>query len=307
MDSKPITVLPDVTNKPIRLYAKCYYDFLDCDILSGDEKILYMCFKRFINLGNDNEGCREENVFPSIQRIKRMTGWGNDRVNKGIKSLIKKGLISKKRNGLGKNNTYYITDKEDMFKAHTVEEMVELAQENEIDMYIRKIREAGYDVQISKPKELSTAPAKVTEESPHSSEKDDNTDNKKMQPQRLHVCNLSYDDVKKYYEYEALATDFEGQTEYLDLLETVMNILFDLLNTSKATIRVNKEDKPKDVVIARLRKLQMCHIRHVIETYAKIEEPIPSEKAYIATMLYNAIDNYNHWVREAYKKYSGSV
>ena len=67
-----------------------------------------------------------------------------------------------------------------------------------------------------------------------------------------------------------------------------MDILYDAVNTTKKTIRVNREDKPSEVVRSRLLKLRCMDIMYAIEQYHKQTTEIRYQKAYMLSILYDA-------------------
>ena len=71
-------------------------------------------------------------------------------------------------------------------------------------------------------------------------------------------------------------------------VEMAMDILYDAVNTTKKTIRVNREDKPSEVVRSRLLKLQCMDIIYAIEQYHKQTTEIRYQKAYMLSVLYDA-------------------
>ncbi len=71
-------------------------------------------------------------------------------------------------------------------------------------------------------------------------------------------------------------------------VEMVMDILYDAINTTKKTIRVNREEKPSEVVRSRLLKLQCMDIMYAIEQYHKQTTEIHYQKAYMLSILYDA-------------------
>ena len=71
-------------------------------------------------------------------------------------------------------------------------------------------------------------------------------------------------------------------------LETVKDVLYDALNTKKATIRVMGEEKPAMVVKSRLLKLDRLDIDYAIEQYKKQVTKVHNHKAYMLTVLYLA-------------------
>lgn len=71
-------------------------------------------------------------------------------------------------------------------------------------------------------------------------------------------------------------------------VEMVMEILYDAVNTTKKTIRVNREDKPSGVVRSRLLKLRCMDIMYAIGQYHKQTTEIRYQKAYMLSILYDA-------------------
>lgn len=71
-------------------------------------------------------------------------------------------------------------------------------------------------------------------------------------------------------------------------VEMAMDILYDAVNTTKKTIRVNREDKPSEVVRSRLLKLRCMDIMYAIEQYHKQTTEIRYQKAYMLSILYDA-------------------
>ena len=118
----------------------------------------------------------------------------------------------------------------------------------------------------------------------------------------MHSCNLSVEDIIEKYELEDLKVDFKDNAMHLETLERVIKILFEMLNTTKATIRVEKEDMPAEVVRERLEELEPQHIKHLVETYCSIKDPVQHGKGYIKTMLFNGKESYDDWFHEICKK-----
>lgn len=71
-------------------------------------------------------------------------------------------------------------------------------------------------------------------------------------------------------------------------VEMAMDILYDAVNTTKKTIRVNREDKPSEAVRSRLLKLQCMDILYAIEQYHRQTTEIRYQKAYMLSVLYDA-------------------
>jgi len=71
--------------------------------------------------------------------------------------------------------------------------------------------------------------------------------------------------------------------------------MVDTLSSTKDTIRISKNDIPREVVSSRFMKLSCEHIKYVLETLDKNPTDIRNIRAYLLSALYNApttIDNY---------------
>ena len=76
------------------------------------------------------------------------------------------------------------------------------------------------------------------------------------------------------------------------VIDTVANILYTILNSTKETIRVNGEDKPTMAVVGRMLKLNQETIMYAIDQFIKQTDKIKNPKAYMITCLYNAQEQY---------------
>lgn len=143
-----------------RHFVRCYHDFIDCDLLTGEEKITFLILKRFLDIRAD-----QGNVYPTLKTIQKMTRWGKNKVLRIMDSLQKKGVVIVKRRGLSRSNIYVINDKRDMWKSQTIEELQAAAEETGLEKAIRLIEAAGGQVSFpDKEKGLITdvKPTKAT-------------------------------------------------------------------------------------------------------------------------------------------------
>lgn len=270
---------------PERYYTKCYHDFIDCKLLNGEEKIIFLALKRFLDIKADNG-----NVFPTIETIQEITGWGNQKVVKYIKSLCRKGVVKKIRQGLSKPNIYIIADYPTMWESETVEDMAAVVQNDgrkpmTAAEHIAELERMGYIVNLrEKEKEPVSGSRKTTDTDPKYTSclanKQDNTSACKSQAGRYDL-----EEIKELYGYNDLAIQYPDKQADLDI---VMDILFDTLNTEKEKIRISGEDKPAEVVIARLLKLLPEDLIFTIDQFHGQRQRIKNVKAYVLTILYNS-------------------
>lgn len=273
--------------KPDRLFAKCYHDFLDCNLLNGEEKIMFLVLKRFLDIKSDNG-----NVFPTIETIQEMTGWGNQKITKYIDSLIKKGIIKKVRQGFTKPNIYILSDCPEMWICDNAEEIATITDNQDVkpitaEEHIAELERMGYQVEL-KRKELASDTEQSIETSTiqnHFTIDKDNTKETKSQAERY-----TMEDIKALYEYDSLTIQYQAKQTDIDI---VFDILYETLNNTKKTTRIGGEYKPTMVVIGKLMKLRPGDLIYSIDKYHEQTERIKNAKSYLLTILYNSREQ-NH-------------
>lgn len=72
------------------------------------------------------------------------------------------------------------------------------------------------------------------------------------------------------------------------MIDTFFHYLYNAVNSTKSTIRVNRENKPREVVVSVLLKLEYFDFLYAIEKYKNNTTKINNHGAYILTLLYNA-------------------
>ena len=265
-----------------RYYTKCYHDFMDCNLLNGEEKIVFLALKRFLDVKSE-----QGKVFPTIETIQDMTGWGNQKVVKYIKSLVKKGVVKKIRQALSKPNIYILADYPVMWTCDSVEDMAAVAENQGVKPltpaeHIAELERMGYTVQI-KEKELVSEPTKAHTQAldnQNFSKEQNTTDKPKSQAERY-----TMEDIKALYEYDSLIIQYPAKQTDIDI---VFDILYDTLNSTKSTIRIGGEDKPQMVVIGKLMKLQPDDLIYSIDMYHQQDQRIKNVKGYLLTILYSS-------------------
>ncbi len=275
--------------KPERLYERCYLDFMDTSLLTGDEKIIFLTLKRFLDV-RINAGT----VEPTIDRLVAMTSYTRKKVIKTIKSLVQKKVIIVKQRGLTKPNLYILNDTEQMWKCNSLEELAEIVQTQDsmtIEQHIEALKKQGCNVIISEKKEVASKTDQSIEATSNNNinnnsiKQDYKLDESNCQEVQSVVERYSLEQIKEYFCYEAMIHD---NSCLISDIDSVMNILHDTLNTTKATIRISGEDKPTMSVIGKLMKLTHLEIMYAIEQYNKQTEKIKFSTNYMLKLLYVA-------------------
>lgn len=101
---------------------------------------------------------------------------------------------------------------------------------------------------------------------------------------------LSYQEeleqFKDQIDYDAIRLDMPLQADQLD---EIVALAVEVLTATKHTIRVNKEERKTHLVQAKFRKLDMGHIRYVLDCLANNITEVRNIRAMLITSLYNAV------------------
>lgn len=99
--------------------------------------------------------------------------------------------------------------------------------------------------------------------------------------------------VKENLDYGILwadAPDYERED-----IDEIVALMVDTLLTTAPTVRIGKEDKPAEVVLSQLLKLNSEHISYVRECLQKNTTKVRNIRNYLLTALYNAPLSINHY------------
>ena len=272
---------------PVRKFVRVYKDFLESEILTAEEKLAFIALKSFVEFGRD-----EDEVFPSMATICKITGMSRPRATRTINSLVSKGIVKKQRRGLTKPNLYTIADYPSMWAAEGVEERRQLL-DTEIpytsDQLISELVRRGVLTEEAVAEKKIEPQSAATDSDPNGRlsifSTINNITNKNKERQEY---TMKY--LQDLFEYDVLVQRQEYGTEELD---SVLDIIYDALNTTKDTIRINGEEKPAAVVRSKLLKLDATDIEYAIEKFRSVTDRIKNPKAYMLTILYGAKEQRN--------------
>lgn len=272
---------------PERNYVKTYHDFLNNSFLSAEEQMIFIVLKSFIDFKDDSG-----EVFPSMETICKMAKMGEKRARKNIKSLEEKGIVKKIRRGLSKTNIYTIADYPVMWTCENVEDVAAIANNQGVKPmtaaeHIAELERMGYKVEIKEKGLEATAPTKVTADSStqnyNSSKDNHSTNTKKNQGEVAERYPLDYLKESLCYNDMLLQSPYDK-----DMVDTFFHYLHEAMNTTKPTIRVNGEEKPREVVGSVLSKLEYFDFLYAVDKYKENTSKVNNQGAYIITLLYNA-------------------
>ena len=93
------------------------------------------------------------------------------------------------------------------------------------------------------------------------------------------------DMVKAQIDYEALKND----NPYDERIDELLGIMVEVLTSSSKTIRVNREEKPAQVVKEQFQKITKNHIEFVLHSMDESHTKARNIRALLVTALYNSI------------------
>lgn len=267
-----------------RKFTLVYNDFLESDLLNHYEKSVFIALKKYA----DNDTMR---AFPSLNKLHKITGISLSQVRRSIDHMKELGVISvEHRTDEDKghqSNFYTLYDYAEIWSVGSSEDIAAVANEISEMKLVAELRSRGYTV--TKEKGLDNEPTKAHYQAPQLNQFDIvNTTTNLGESQDLERYTL--DQIKQLFDYDIMIQDNPYRQQDID---SVMNILYTTMNTTKATIRIAGEDKPSMVVVGKLMKLSYSEIMYAIEKYQEQTERIKNPTSYMLTLLYNSKEQMN--------------
>lgn len=251
------------------------HDFVRSRILNWNEKSIFMILQTYAD--------SKSQCFPSISTLCKISGKSKNTVLKALKGLEDLKLLTNERRTTknGKtSNLYTLYDYDEIWTAKSREEVTGIIDiENKRQQLYALAKELNCTITEKEPDSEPTnahcqAPAKQFHDI------DNNTGTVKSQDGQY-----TLEEIKRLFDYAILMADCPNQREDIDI---AFSILYETLNTTKDTIRISGEDKPKDVVIAKLMKLTYYDIGYSIAKFHEQTGEIKNARAYLLTVLYHS-------------------
>lgn len=105
---------------------------------------------------------------------------------------------------------------------------------------------------------------------------------------------------KRQIEYDILIRDRNDGKELDELVE----IATEVLTSTAGTIRVNREERPSELVKERYRKLTMFHIQYVLNCLQETGTKARNIRAVMITAMYNAVNTIDAYYGNLYQYHS---
>ena len=238
--------------------------------LSTDAKTLYGILLDRMSLSVKNEWFDKQGrvfIIFTIEDVKRALCCADNKATKLLRELENFGLIERKRRGLGKPSLVYVKN----FSSDLSNERVQNRENHE-----------------------SGSPKNACQDPPKSR----CNKNKKSKTERNNTNPILSDELEKMKNRKLLEEYFSRSLEVElllrlypddeDTIYQIVDLLVDTCDSKRKLIRIAGDDKPAEVVLSRLKKLNADHISFVLDCLAANTSPIRNMKQYLLAALFNA-------------------
>lgn len=255
--------------------------------ISAEAKVLYGLLLDRMSLSARNGWLDDEGrvyIIFSVEDIMTSMGCANQKAAKLLYELESKcSLIERKRQGLGKPNLIYVknfvTPSESHFKKCENHDSgsVKITSQESLKSHANNT-------------ETNNTEFSDTESFLFTSFREDHT----REPKRSEADQRQQykDRIMENISYDALLCDYPYDN---DILSEILELMVDVVCTTKSTVRISGDDKPAEVVRSQFLKLDSEHIRFVMGGLKENTTHIRNMRQYLLATLYNApltIGNY---------------
>ena len=238
--------------------------------LSTDAKTLYGILLDRMSLSVKNEWFDKKGrvfIIFTIEDVKRTLRCADNKATRLLRELEEFGLIERKRRGQGKPCLVYVKN----FSAESSKESVKNRDNDD------------------------SCGSKIACQDPVKSRGIKKKENKT----EMNNTNLILSDESEKMKNRELLEEYFSHSLEMDLLlrlypddedtiYQIVDLLVDTCDSKRKLIRIAGDDKPAEVVLSRLKKLNADHIRFVLDCLAANTSPIRNMKQYLLAALFNA-------------------
>ena len=255
--------------------------------ISAEAKVLYGILLDRMSLSQRNGWLDDADrvyIIFTTQDIMDAIDCADQKATKLLSELEQKaGLIERKRQGLGKPNLIYVKNfigsSESRFKNRENHDSGAVKITNQESLKSRSNNTENNDTDFSDTDSFPFTSFRRD----HGREAKGNEAALRERYRELIAENIAYDALLTDYPYEQ------------DTLEEILELLVDVVCTTKSSVRISGDDKPAEVVRSRFLKLNSEHIRFVVGGLKENTTRIRNMRQYLLATLYNApltIGNY---------------
>lgn len=252
--------------------------------LSTDAKMLYGLLLDRMALSQKNGWVDEQGrvyIIYTVENIMQSLGCGNKKAIQLLAELENKAnLILRKKQGLGKPNLIYV--KKFTVVARAVERHF-LKCENDTSGNFQTTAQ-GVSKEHGNNTDIKNTEFSDTNSIFPSGNGGMMDENDRYQEYFDYFSDqLSIDLLKKDYPYDS------------EMLDNILELIVETVCTKRPLIRIGAEERPAEIVRSRFMKLNIEHIRYVMDCFKENTTKIRNIRQYMLTTIYNApttIDTY---------------
>ena len=244
--------------------------------LSAEAKTLYGILLDRMDLSMKNGWLDKQNrvyLFFTVQEIQESLGCGKNKAIQLMKELEKAGLIERKRQGMGKPSFVYVKN-----ILSCPEAGLQRLKNQTSGSLENKLQEVGK----SNPNHTDYSQTDNNETN-LSYLSNDVSDHKEADAIRKREVYRGY--FREELGIDVLKAEYPSNA---DMIEELFELIVDTVCSSRAFIRIGKEQLPTEIVRSRMMKLNAEHIRYLISCLNENTTKIRDIRQYLLTALYNA-------------------
>lgn len=266
-----------------RSFTMVYNDFLRSSVLTPNERIIFIYLKM-------HAGSSTGKSFPSLATLSSETGLSKSTVQRCLAEMQDKGVIKvthRQGSSGNRSNLYTLRDNARLWQAKDRSEMQTIASEIEENEMIKYLQSRGYEIIKKEP---SSTADQSQDEDPITKQNNIVLNNNTATEPEKQDEEYPLDKLRELYGYDVLVKERHCAVEDVD---AVMEILHDILNSTRPKIRIGGEDKPSQVVKGKLLKLGYAEVDYSIRQYNSVTDRINNPKAYILAILFGSKEQLN--------------
>lgn len=273
--------------------------------ISGDAKMLFGLMLDRASLSADNNWIDEEGrvyIYYTINAIMDNLKCGNQKAVKLLKELEDAELIEKKRQGQGNPSVIYVKNLVTGIDFHNSI----VAQNNDFHTD-NCVETTGYcNIECSMNNDFHTTQDHENKEKHTFRNVKNNIEEMLIsQSNKNNINNTEINNIESIHSakmketsrlfnynkyFNLLSMEQMKANKYYDtaVLDLILEIIVDVMTTSRPTIRVSQEYMPTGLVRERFKKLNASHIEYVLECLYEINTKPKDIYQYLLAMLYRA-------------------
>ena len=268
--------------------------------LSNNARVLYTLLRDRHDLSLQNHWVNEKNEVYLIftrKNMEEMLGLSDKTVKKAVDELKNFGLIEEEHIGLNKANRIYLTsvnvENTGIGETPTPEsEDLRLRNRNNYDS--RNGDSTIQETEILRTNDTEFNNTEFNNTDVNDIQSINHTLLNKVEKNDRLIEKYSLDYIKEMLETEVYAMD-----RHDNLYGELTNLVYDVVNETRDTIKINGNLLPTEVVRSRFLKLTPGNLLYVIEVFKKQTTKVNNIRQYLITALYNSFSTLDSYYTNA--------